>query len=59
MYTPPTPPPVDYICKCGSRLVVEREHGWIYVTCNNPKCKDHGIRQLATWGKHTVKEVAE
>jgi|GEM_PF-2319875 len=52
----PTIPPADYICRCGSVCTVERSHSWIFVTCNNPKCPEYGVRQLATRGIHTVRQ---
>ena len=41
-----------YTCKCGKECQVEVIRTWIYVTCTNPKCKENGVKQLATWGKH-------
>ena len=41
-----------YTCRCGHECQVEVIRTWIYVTCKNPKCKENGVKQLATYGKH-------
>ena len=41
-----------YTCRCGAECQIEVIRAWIYVTCTNTKCKEYGVKQLATYGKH-------